>query len=127
MKNNAITMDELQGMIFDIYDNLKVVLKRGAPDQKRRALESFVSLQLVIKEEVEAYENQEQIDFKRVEKVLIGAKGGFGEECEKFKKKMNAYQSEIDPLIEKVKDDVETPRTGKRRKGNMEKKLRSRE
>ncbi len=120
-------MEELQGLIFGIYDDFKLIMQQGNSHEKRRALLAFIQLQIMMKDQVEEYEKAKGVDFKRIEKMLKGSKGGFYEMCEQFKQKAIEYQNELEPLIEKAKEDVETPPSSKKRKSKMEKTLRTKE
>lgn len=127
VKNNQLTFEEFEKLLFGVYDDLKFILKMGDPVQKRRAYTEFLRLQLAMKESVEQYEKETGVDFKRIDKMVEGQKGWFFEECENFKKKSQEYQKELEPLIEKTKEDVEIPVSKAKRKSKMKKALKSRE
>jgi hypothetical protein len=120
-------MEELEGMIFSIYDDFKLVMQQGDSQQKRRALLVFLQFQIMLKDQIEEYEKAKGIDYKRIEKILKGMKGEFFERCEQFKQKAIEYQNELEPLIEKAKEEVETPQSSRKRKSKMEKRLRVKE
>lgn len=127
MKENGLTLDKLQSLIFGIYDDLKFVLKMGDSQQKRRALEDFYRFEIFIKDQVEEYEKSTGVDFKRIAKMGEGQKGWFFEECATFKKTSDQYQKELDLLIESAKEDVVMPVSSKKRRAKMEKILKTKE
>lgn len=125
MKNNGLTFEQFQELLVGVYEDLKFVLKMGDAGQKRRAYERFIRFQVTMQDRVQEYEQTTGLDFKRIQKMMKEQKGWFVEECEKFAKMNKEYQKELDPLIEKAKEDIDIPIPSKKRKSKMEKALRS--
>lgn len=112
--------EEFLHLMLECYESFKEVMKKGTPMEKAIAVKGFHTLQQMIKERVSEFADKKGVDFEEMGQILGHADKEFVQVCEEAKTSLSELRKEIEPLLEKEKKPI----SKKRRKRNMEKKLR---
>lgn len=126
-QKKVLDQEELIRVVFECYDAFKEVMRVGSVAEKRAAIEGMNQVNMMMKERVEDFEKKHHIDFKAVEELAKHSNNEFLKGCQEVKERMEKERLELEPLIEKAKQEINRPKTKSYRKRKMESRVRSKE
>ncbi len=123
----SVSCEEFLKITLDCYDAFRDVMKTCGPEAKRIAIQGFNTMQQIMKERVDLFEEKNGVSFKAMEEALIAANVPMCEEYKELKDKMKKFEEDVNPVIENLVLEKENAKPKKARKRKMESRVRSRE